>query len=433
MLLPILLACEPDPLPQAGVTEPAGSTLGEPDPSVEDSAADAEAAPSGCASPIYVAAAGNSTADPVLATPHSLVFGAAPAPGRVRVFYGDDPSTSMNLLWTTDAATTASQVEFGFTDALGFVVDGASFPLGTTTDDIRVHEARLCGLAPGRTYRYRVGGGDSWSDTFAFTTAPEPGSAVPFTFGIAGDSRGSPSTWGTIATAMVAAGVDFIVYNGDSVTSGSAMSEWKSWLDAGNGYLEGTPLVQIMGNHENHHQNWYGFVTQPGNEVYFSFDYANAHFVVLTDTVVTTSQWQEQADWYAQDLAASGLPWKFALHHKAAYASSKQSGADANVKKYFVEVGEDGGVAVDFAGHAHRYERSVPLYYDTQVGAEAGTTYVVSGGAGAPLYTTTHDYWYTAVQADVNHYLIATVNGPTMSYTAYDTAGNVIDAFTTTR
>lgn len=429
-----VLACAPEPLPPGKVVD-AGDVSVSAAAEAGDSGAVglAETAPTACATPIYVAAAGNSTAAPVFADAHVQQWGAFPNPARVRLSFGDDPSTSMNVLWTTDHLTKATQLQLGSTLAYGYTLTGASFQMGLDTDDVRVHELRICGLQPGRTYHYRVGGEGHWSPDAMLTTAPTPGVATTFTFGVAGDSRGSPATWQQVAAAMHAQGVDFIVYNGDAVVNGGSMPEWKSWLDATVGVSEDTPMVNIMGNHEMHHQYWYGFVSQPGNEVWFSFDYANAHLDVLLDTVVTPDQWTTEAAWLVSDLAASTQPWKFSLEHKSAYASSKTSGADRSVYTYFVDPLENGGVSLSFAGHSHRYERSVALRDNVAVGAEDGVTYVVSGGAGAPLYTTSNDFWYTAVQASTYNYLIVSVDGSVMEYTAYDLAGNVLDAFTTTR
>jgi hypothetical protein len=363
---------------------------------------------------------------------HRQQWGAAPAPARARLGFGADPATMMSVSWTTDAGTEASAVQLGRTPTLGAEVLGASFELGSAADDLRVHEVRLCGLEPDTTYLYRVGGAGHWSATWTFTTAPQAGTEGQVVFGVAGDTRGDPVTWRAVSEGMAEHGAQFILFSGDAVTSGSVVSEWKSWLDAGVGTLESLPLVFAMGNHEAHHENWYGLVTQPGNERWFSLDYGPVHVVTLCDTDAG-GEWDPQADWLKADLAAATARWKLGLHHQPLYASSVVSGADATTRAWFRDPLEAGGLAIDFTGHAHRYERSVPLRREAMVPASEGTTYVVSGGGGAPLYEESYRNWYTAVEIVTNHYLVVVVEGSTASVTAYDLAGNVIDAFGVTR
>lgn len=431
-----LLACapvdsaRPDP---ARIDVPAAAAERARDESVELVAtAAAPGLPYACAETIYVPQSPFDATPAAIADGHRHQWGSAPTPTRVRPALGSDPATMATLSWTTDAGTEASAVQLGRTETLGAEVYGASFELGSAGDDLRVHEVRICGLEPATTYRYRVGGAAAWSPTFSFTTAPVPGTQGQVVFGVTGDSRGGQATWGAVARGMAERGVEFILFSGDAVTTGDDMEEWKAWLDAGVGTLESIPVVMVMGNHEAHHENWYGFVTQPGNERWFSLDYGPVHLVALCDTDAG-GEWDPQADWLKADLAAATAPWRFSFHHRPLYASSVESGADATTRAWFRDPLEEGGIAIDFAGHAHRYERSHPLRREALVPADLGTTYVVSGGAGAPLYEESRGNWYTAAETVTNHYLVVVVEGAVTSVTAYDLAGNVIDAFSVTR
>ena len=80
------------------------------------------------------------------------------------------------------------------------------------------------------------------------------------------------------------------------------------------------------------------------------------------------------------------------------------------------------------AGHNHVYERSVPIFQDSE--SPTGTTYMVSGGAGAPLYTSQDELWFNAVFNPIHHYVIADFSAEQVDVVARDLDGNVIDSFT---
>lgn len=398
---------------------------------VDDSAVDAEAA---CSGEIYVPRSGFDNSDPVLADAHAEVFGAErPDPAQVHLSWAFEPSTSMSIIWRTDGDTLATRVQVGTDTTYGLEAEGRSFQLAASPEFGRIHEAHVCGLLPGTTYHYRVGGEGHWSEDRTFTTAPAPGSAQPFKFAVGGDSRDNQAVWGQALDAIDALGVDFYLFTGDAVDLGSNTDEWDAWFAAGEGHLDQRPLMMAHGNHEFQVQPYYALLAQPGNEQWFSFDYANAHFVALNDTIAAQGDLEVQRDWMQADLAATSAPWRLTFHHIPAYSSCTTHGSDATLQELWSPVQEAGGVALDFAGHNHNYERSWPLRDGAQVADTAGTTYVVAAGAGADLYGNDLSNAFTAVANVTHHFVVVSIDGGTLDLTAYDLAGNVIDTFTTTR
>ncbi len=412
---------EGEPSPIGGVTEALVAL---------DSASYAEiseAIPTACPDVITKAMAGYSNDPPVAADAHAEAYGAAPTPYHVHLAWTGDPSTSATVLWRTDYETMAAQIEIGPTEAYGTIVDGASFDIGTVTTNGRMHEVRVCGLPPGTTWHYRVGGVGGWSEDQVFTTAPPVGSRGSIRFGVAGDSRGSPSTWGQILAAMNTHGVDFRIFTGDAVTNGGTISQWDDWYDEGVGTFESVPTMMAHGNHEGNNQIYYALAGAPNNEEWYSFRYGNAYFASWNDTPGTTTDWQTQADWLAAELAATDATWKVTFHHKAGYSSCRPNGEDANVRTWFVPVVEAGGVQLDLAGHNHNYERTFPLAGGVEVPQADGTLYVVTAGAGAPMYDNNQAFPYTALFAESNHYVIVELDGDVGTLWSYDLAGNLLD------
>jgi hypothetical protein len=383
--------------------------------------------PVACPEDIDVPVSGYTTTAPVLADASAETYGAAPSPRHVHLGFSGDPASSITILWRTDAATMSSRVELGADASYGTAIEGRSFPIGTTTDDARVHEVRICGLEPGVSWHYRVGGEGGWSGDHTFTTAPSPGSTQPFVVGVAGDSRGDPATWKLVLQGMAAHGVDLRIFTGDAVDSGSSLTAWDAWFDASEGYLEDVPTVFAHSNHDALAQLWFALTAEPGNEQWYSFDYGNVHFTGYNDTVATTSDWNTELTWLATDFAASHQPWKIAFHHKPAYSSCTVHPEDPAVKAYVVPLEEAGGVDIDIAGHNHNYERTFPLRGGVRDDA-TGITYFVTAGSGAPLYPNDQRNSYTAAGLSTEHYAILTVQGDIVTEVAYDLAGNVIDS-----
>lgn len=424
-------ACTP-PSPRAD-TAPAplvasGETAA-PAPEADAGALDA-VVPFACPEPIYEAQTGWEVDEPALADPHAAVLGEAPAPYHLHRGWTDDPSSSAAFVWRTDADTLATQLQIGQDGALGHTLEGASFLLAGDAANGRIHEARVCGLLPGATWHYRVGGEGAWSSTYSFTTAPAPGGDVPIVFGVAGDTRGGTDVWSQILAGMAAHGVEFRLFTGDAVTTGSTVSQWDDWYEAGTGYHESVPTILAHGNHEGLSQAHFGLAALPGNEEWYAFEYGDAFFAALNDTPGASTDWATQAEWLAGALAGTERTWKLSFHHKPAYSSCRPNGEDLSVRTHFVPVLEVGGVQLDLAGHNHNYERTVPLREGVEVAQPDGVTYVVTAGGGAPLYDNNQGFSYTATFAETHHYAIIRIEGGQLTLTAYDLGGNVLDTVT---
>ena len=287
-------------------------------------------------------------------------------------------------------------------------------------------------MEPGTTYHYRVGADGHWSADATFTTAPAVGQAAPFRFALAGGLPRGLSHLGLILDAIEPHAPDFYLFSGDAVNLGGSMPEWDAWFDAGLGHLDHRPPAFAHGNHEFQAQNYYALVAQPGNEQWFSFDYADAHFVVLNDTVGAPGDRDVQAAWMQADSAATDATWKFRaaphvrvllVHHP--WLRAKPAGfLVANRGVRWGRPGLRGQLTITSGPTPCRPAcRPCP----------ACTTYIVAGGAGAVLYENDLANAFTAVAAVTEHFVIVDVAAGTLTLTAYDLAGNVLDTFVTTR
>lgn len=371
----------------------------------------------------------------VLPDPHDEVYGATPTPFGVRYGWpGSDPSVSASFLWRTDVATMASVVELERAGQAPVVHQGASFTFGTDLEGnplYRTHEVRLCQqLEPGTAYRYRVGGPGGWSPQYTFTTPRPPGTFDTVRVVVAGDSRGSMGEWSALVAAAMTHEPDFVLFTGDAVGSGANQLEWDFWNTAAGDALATTAFVAAHGNHEGLALQWFGQVGLPNNELWYTIRIGPLELAVLNDSSLAPDDRTIQAAWLADRLGASAAPWKIAAHHQSAYATNTRHGSNLDLRAEWAPIFDEVGMDLVFNGHNHTYERSDPIRGDAPASAAAGVTYVITGGAGAPLYANTLPDWFSEVANPIEHYLVVDFGPAGAHAVARDLAGNVIDDFT---
>lgn len=408
------------------------------------------------------------------------VFGDAHEIRNVHTSWAGPTDTTFAVSWWTDDDTLASSVLVGTDEAAVSAADGAaegvtlvaghhmlfsSDARGLNPD--RVHEAHVCGLTPSTTYYYKVGGAGHWSETFEFTTGPELGSTEPFSFGATGDSRGhEDDAWAISQRRLMERGVDFEVFSGDAVVYGPVQTQWDQFFSADDGsgfsvdqFLATRPLMIANGNHDQLAVNYLAQFALPQQvsdgeiaqgEEWYSFDYANAHFVFLNDTVLDSEVLGgQQAAWLDADLAAvdrARTPWIFVVHHRPLYTCQSTHSPDTSLRSNWQPIFDRYHVDFVIAGHNHVYERSAPINgfeggdgrvasQDPGTGAPvisdgvpSGTIYMVAAGVGAPLYPVNTTCPTSREGESVRNFVVFEVQGRSLHFTAYDAlTGAVID------
>jgi hypothetical protein len=391
--------------------------------------------PDDCDPDVHVPVYGGFVDPLLLPDPHEEVYGLDPAPFAARYSWpGTDPSTSAAFLWRTDIDTRASLVEITAMGEAPFTVAGASFqfgPVGTGAPVYRVHEVKLCQrLQPGTSYRYRVGGPGSWSQSYAFATPAAPGTFDTARVAIAGDSRGSYAEWAMLVAAAETFEPDFYLFTGDAVSSGSNQTEWDYWYMATAEVFSHKALVPVHGNHEGLAVNWFAQVSLPGNEQWYRIRYGPLDLAILNDTSISTDQKEAQATWIGEVFGPSSAEWKIAAHHQPAYSTNTNHGSNLDLRATWSPPLEAAGFDLVFNGHDHTYERSVPVLAEAAVEADVGITYVVTGGAGAPLYMGSVPEWFSQLVVPIEHFVIVDFSATEAHAVVRDLAGNVIDDFT---
>ncbi len=207
---------------------------------------------------------------------------------------------------------------------------------------------------------------------------------------------------------------DFVLNAGDMADNGKNFNQWGMALDTYSKLFANSPMFFAAGNHEggSNALNKYFNYTLPAvknadgvetaqptlDGAYYSFDYANAHFVVLnTNDTDANGLGAVQLAWLVNDLASSDAKWKFVLMHKSLFSGGSHS-KDAEVvamREQLVPIFANNGVNMVFAGHDHVYTSTTLVDANgkasTSIGDSArytgeGVVYITLGTMGTKYY-----------------------------------------------
>ena len=437
---------------------------------------------------------------------------------------GDDPARAgpgdLRLLWQAEDVDAAWAVEYRV--GAGAPLRAAEAPTWRrvavpTIAPHRVYRVDLKGLIPGGTFRYRVLKGPAV--VFESAGRARKGVDQPYRFVAVGDIAQGTAEQKAVAWRMSQAGADFAMITGDIVYGRGRVSEYreKYWPvynaddaspSSGGPLLRSTLTVAAPGNHDLGSRDlekypdglaYFYYWDQPRNGpesgpftapllgpeanrrafldaagpsyprlANFSFDYGNAHWTVLDANGYV--DWRDAGlrDWVARDLAAAkGATWRFVAFHHPGFNSAKAHFAQQQMR-LIADVLEAGKVDVVFNGHVHNYQRSFPLRFVADRGADGrmardtdlvpgrwaldkafdgientrpdGVIYLVTGGGGAGLYNpeqqdqpSTWQPFTDKFISKVHSFTVADVAGQTLTVRQVSVDGEELDRFVVTR
>ena len=266
-------------------------------------------------------------------------------------------------------------------------LDGTVSDISVTND----HEIELTGLLPNTKYYYEIANtADIYvpesSDMF-FTTAPTTGTDQFVRAWILGDAgTGNQNQknvrdqyYNYVANASTNPNqTDMMLFLGDNAYDNGLDSEYQIALfNIYQEQLKHTVAWSTLGNHDGYSADsnsqsgpYYDIFSFPtagesggiasGTEAYYSFDYANIHFIVLESYTLDTNA--NQMAWCTQDIQNTNQDWIVAIFHHPPYTKgSHDSDFEPqliNMRNNFLPILESNGVDLILSGHSHSYERS---------------------------------------------------------------------------
>ena len=297
------------------------------------------------------------------------------------LIWNDNPKTSMTVIWITSAPS-KTELLYGKDINNMMVVNGKT---GTR------HIIKLTNLDPNSTYYYKI---PNFSGiTYNFNTAPV--SEEPFNFTVVGDNRNnggaSISNYGSVITAMLPFRYEFIINVGDVCYDGNDFDSWHEFFDNMERHASNHPYMIAIGNHEYgndffavNFKYFFPYKYSNINGHYYSFDYSNAHFLMIDnfDNPFSGGHYitETQLAWIKKELAANQDKWLFVAFHVPVYSTGDYN-MDQILINQLAPIFYEYEVDVVFTGHDHHYE----AFWVNQTEDWGGTYYFISGGGGADL------------------------------------------------
>ena len=342
------------------------------------------------------------------------------------------------VVWDQDVSA-PGEVHYGFGGAIGEVATSGS---GTH------HEVRLEGLLADTAYSYAVFDTDGpLSEEYTFRTAPL--GVAEFRFVVYGDTRSDHAAHQAVVDAIDdEPDVALLVNTGDMVSDGEVEEQWDIFFEVEHDLVASVPVYGVIGNHEEHDGDVSHFLdsfvlprNSPEPEHYYSFDFSNAHFVVL-DGHVQVDAWYlcaarslfmdgcfnaEQVAWLEDDLTRASqredIDHIFVFTHAGPYSSKEGRSGNAHMR-LLQDIFLNTGVTAIISGHDHYYEHGL---------TGVGIHYMISGGGGAPLYDLSSASWdphEVYANESIHHYIVLDVRGPVVEVRTQTPDGRVLEEFT---
>ena len=264
--------------------------------------------------------------------------------------------TSMVVRWRTNI-TTDSRVIYG--TSLGNLVGQIDSQVTT-----KEHVMRLSGLSTDTKYYYAVGSsgkilaGDDAGHFFV--SAPNPGTEKPVRVWIIGDSGTADDNARAVRDAYFRyignAYTDLWLMLGDNAYPGASDTAYqKAVFNMYPTLLRQTVLWPTIGNHDTLYAGpatqvgpYFDMFTLPrlgeaggiasGTEAFYSFDYANIHFICLDSYESDRSRGGAMLTWLENDLAATARKWIIAYWHHPPYSKGSH---DSDTERRLVDMREN--------------------------------------------------------------------------------------------
>ena len=365
--------------------------------------------------------------------------------GRVRPFLHNLRRTGVTINWLSLSEGNGS-LDLAAAGQGTRNVPAKSRPLAPQqtglTFTVHHHRVDLSGLQSRTPYAYTVrqnGIALPGCEGLAFQT---PGQGNASRLVILGDSGMDSPAQRQLAQMMTARRPDLMLHTGDLVyPSGTVEAYMERFFAPYAPLLERIPVFPCPGNHDYYCEqaNFYvalhalpsAGVPEEGQGRYYSFDWENAHIVVLdsnTPLEEAVNGTGEMLRWLDGDLAASRQFWKIAMFHHPPYAGGPNQDDPLNhlARRHIVPILEKHGVQLVLNGHEHNYQRSHPLRGGEVVAAGEGIVYLTTGGGGADLYEP-RARAEAAFQQGSYHFLEADLRSTELGVRAVRIDGAVID------
>jgi len=375
---------------------------------------------------------------------------------RPMLSWTDNPENTQTVVWRSDFDTKSyvqyvSEQEYN-QSAFANASQGEAFCKDISLDSSGAwhFEATMTNLEPATRYVYRVGNSQSWSAPSTFVTADHQTEAFSFVYmgdiQVARNMEEEYALWGSLALSAYEKAPDaaFFLLGGDIVESGISLAQFDAVMKNAAPVFSKIPVMPTNGNHESNFLGgkpklYIDVFALPENgpegfeEEFYSFDYGNAHILVVNSWVFSGEQQLNDADflrlynWIENDLKSSTATWKIVLTHLPLYPVHGDKAASA-MSAAWAPLFERYGVSLYLVGHQHVYSRTYPMYSGA-IDYEKGIIQIM-GNAGQKFYGSADERFSERIIYDTATYQLFRIDGDVLTLQTFDINGNELDYFT---
>ncbi len=251
-----------------------------------------------------------------------------------------------------------------------------------------------------------------WTSNIAMLFAADIQKAV-----IMGDSRTNIEIYKQITEKIVLQKPQVVFHTGDLVSNGFIETQWDDFEAATKKIDEIASFFPVRGNHDGSAGVFLKHFPRLGSQTWYLNEYLGLHWIIV-DSELPVTIGSEQYRWLKNDLKGAGNKFCILLLHHPIY-SSGHHGNDFKSKD-LMQLIQKYKVKLVFSGHDHIYERSF----------HEATYYIVTGGAGAPLYNKVKENPYSQYFSSTYHYCVLENQPDKIQVRVFDLKDNQIDSLT---
>lgn len=324
------------------------------------------------------------------------------------------------LLTGPDAALIGFRNERGGRATVEWRADQRSGAQSAERADDDRYSVRLAGLPRGERIKYEVKIDDRLVGSGSFRVGPaaEEKSAR---FAVFGDTRTNHMVHRSVVEAVAKENIDLYLHTGDMVERGGRPDHWETFFQIERPLMAKAPILPAIGNHDLGNRGYYSghfFLDKWAKDSsYYVTDWGNVRFISLDVTVTCYRCRQREFVVSALEEGAALDKTMVLFLHNPPYSSGAH-GSDIQLRSVIAPLAKEYGVELVVTGHDHNYERTKSI---------DGTTYIVSGSAGAPVRPIDPQD-FTASSRTEPHYVLVDVDGDRLALRAVNLRGEVFDS-----
>ncbi|MGL5617229.1 MAG: metallophosphoesterase [Sarcina sp.] len=322
-------------------------------------------------------------------------------PKQVNAHMGEDPSTEVNITYTTIEGNLETKVVLNKVGDNNKITVLGENSIGN--GDKYFHKLAVKDLESNSNYEYVVGTGE---DSFkgSFKTAPAKGSKENFKFAFIADTQVSNGTnakalGATLAEINKDKDVDFVYLAGDITDKATTEAQWEflfnnegAFSNGGQDMFSSKLISTVQGNHDNNSLTRHINAPAEAGNIVYSYDYGPATFIMLNlEEARYSADAREQQKEHLINVvkeAKARNQWTLVGFHKSLYTGASHI-TDSDIieaRKYWAPVFSELDVDVVMQGHDHVYSRG----FVNENGANANPSKDSSGNVinpkNSPLY-----------------------------------------------